>query len=147
MIETSIEGLERAMARLREIGGQADEIAGREIVASAVAVQARAKQILTETAAVDTGRLRNSIAAADTEDQVVSASSQATGADEGGVEAPNRLSAATRNATIGTNVEYAPKIHYGTRRMPARPFLVPAVEEERPRLVERLEKAVKRFER
>jgi len=52
-------------------------------------------------APVDTGRLKNSI---DSEAEV-------------------------KQVTIGTNVEYAPYVELGTRRMQAKPFLEPAVKD------------------
>lgn len=42
------------------------------------------------------------------------------------------------HATVGTNVEYAPYVEYGTSRMAAQPYLTPAVEAARPRFRERL---------
>ena len=35
---------------------------------------------------------------------------------------------------IGPSTEYAPFIEYGTERMRARPFMIPAAEKERPRI-------------
>lgn len=54
---------------------------------------------ITRMGAVDTGRLRGSISHAHDDE----------------------------NAYIGTNVEYAPYVEFGTYRMPARPFLRNAV--------------------
>lgn len=54
---------------------------------------------ITKLGAVDTGRLRGSISHAHDD----------------------------KNAYIGTNVEYAPYVELGTKRMPARPFLKNAV--------------------
>jgi HK97 gp10 family phage protein len=82
----------------------------------ALARRDRASQVVRNTALaieatakqmapVDTGNLRNSI-----QTTVVSA----------------------LRATVGTNVEYAPYIEYGTSRMAAQPFLTPAAERERP---------------
>jgi|TARA_R110002020_G_scaffold329075_1_gene544991 HK97 gp10 family phage protein len=36
---------------------------------------------------------------------------------------------------IGPTTEYAPFLEFGTRRMAARPYMVPAIESERPKLV------------
>lgn len=57
---------------------------------------------ITEHHIVDTGRLRNSVTHAIDEDDKV--------------------------AIIGTNVEYAPYVHNGTRRMPGRPFLTEPIQ-------------------
>lgn len=59
---------------------------------------------------VKTGRLRNSVAIGGTRWEI----------------------------TIGTNVEYAPFVEFGTRRMRARPFLFPAFQQEAPKLEPRL---------
>ena len=40
--------------------------------------------------------------------------------------------------TIGPSTEYSAFIEFGTRYMKARPFMVPALEDERPRLIEAL---------
>lgn len=39
---------------------------------------------------------------------------------------------------VGTNVEYAPFVEYGTSRMAARPYLTPAVEAVRGAFIDRL---------
>lgn len=43
---------------------------------------------------------------------------------------------------VGTNVEYAPHLEIGTVNMAARPFLVPAVEQERTAFVQAITAAV-----
>jgi HK97 gp10 family phage protein len=67
-----------------------------------IMVQNRARQL----APVDTGRLRSSI---------VSKVTQSTGSAEA--------------IEVGTNVEYAPYVEFGTRHMRAQPFLRPALAE------------------
>lgn len=47
-------------------------------------------------------------------------------------------------ATVGTNVEYARFVEYGTSRMGPRPYLTPALESNRPRFVDRLARAFER---
>lgn len=58
-----------------------------------------AKKNLTEKKAVDTGRLRNSVTHTHDKNTVY----------------------------VGTNVEYAPYIEFGTSKMAARPYLEPAI--------------------
>ena len=65
---------------------------------------------------VDTGRLRNSI---------------------GWEMEADRLA-----ARVGTNVDYAPHVEYGTSRMAAQPYLTPAFFAEVPRFEERLRRAL-----
>ena len=37
---------------------------------------------------------------------------------------------------IGPTTEYGPFLEFGTSKMPARPYMIPALESERPRLIE-----------
>jgi HK97 gp10 family phage protein len=67
-----------------------------------------------EAPATDTGRLANSLKA-----------------DIQGV-----------NATVFTNVDYAPFLEFGTRKIEPRPFLFPALEQERPAWNRRLNNIV-----
>lgn len=151
---TTIHGLEEAVRKLKAIGAEGERIASKEIVASALDVQAEAKRILTRTKAVDTGRLRNSIAVGEFETEIIVNSETATGTEPGlksggsagGAEAPNAIRAGMLNAVIGTNVHYAAAIHFGTRRVAPRPYLVPAVEMVRPKMLRRLEKSLKKLE-
>lgn len=93
------------------------EVVRREIKSAALNIESTAKQL----APVDTGRLRNSI----THDI----------RDNGHV------------AVIGTNVEYAPFVEFGTRRAPAQPFLFPAFQRERRAFARRLQRAIDRVGR
>lgn len=72
-----------------------------------------------EAPAVDTGRLRASIA-----HRVEMESGEAVG-------------------LVGTSVEYAPWLEFGTTRMQARPFMVPAIERNREWIRNKLAAVVK----
>ena len=69
-----------------------------------------------ENCAVDTGRLRASISTAWTGH---------TTTDSDKVQAP----ATEKTVVVGTNVRYATYVEFGTKRMPARPFLRKAFDE------------------
>lgn len=71
----------------------------RALTKIGILAEGYAKKALTDQKAVDTGRLRNSVAWAILDDSVY----------------------------IGTNVEYAPYVELGTSKMAARPYLRPAV--------------------
>ena len=145
---TVIRGLEEAMAKLVAIGEEGERIASREVVASALNVQRRAKERLTETEAVDTGRLRNSVTVAESDSALNAASDQATGGPQGsagGREAPTMVRPGMLAAKIGTNVHYGPDIEFTGPPYP-RPFLFPSLEEERPQMLRRLTEALKRLE-
>ena len=74
---------------------------GRALEMIGLQAEKHAKEALTQQGAVDTGRLRNSVT-----HQVISETAVA----------------------VGTNVEYAPYIEFGTYKMGARPYIKPAVE-------------------
>lgn len=109
-------GLPGVRVKLQAYAEAQKKAARREVMRSVLNIQAGAKR----RARVDTGRLRNSIAFE---------------------VAPDGLS-----ARIGTNVEYAPHQEFGTRRMPAAPFLFPALEEERPEFLRRLGRSAGRVQ-
>lgn len=48
----------------------------------------------------------------------------------------------TTEGVVGTNVEYAPALEYGTSRMAARPFFTPAAERAQKRFLERVARAL-----
>ena len=82
-------------------------------------VEANAKERMAEWPAVDTGATMNSISATQ-EDELA--------------------------WRVGPTTEYAPFIEYGTRYMTARPFLIPAVEGEMPRLEQALSQLMQRLQ-
>lgn len=103
---------------IKELGISAKDAvnaSNNEIKVTALAIERNAKQ----KAPLDTGRLRGSITHNFSESM-------------GGVE-----------ADIGTNVEYANYIEYGTRKRAAKPFLNPAFNEETQDLERRIEAAIR----
>lgn len=78
----------------------AKEAIERALEAVGTQAESHAKRNLTESGAVDTGRLRNSVT--------------------------HEVRMSEDAVYIGTNVEYAPYVENGTRRMKARPYIVPA---------------------
>lgn len=111
-MKVRVRGIEQLQRKLGALGPAVTEAARRELLSSGLRVVAGAKR----RAPVDTGRLRNSITFEVTADGDV--------------------------VRVGTNLEYAAFQEFGTRKMPARPFLFPAFEEERPRLRERMQRAI-----
>lgn len=110
------------------VGREGERTVSREVIRAALNIQRSAK----ERAPVDTGRLRNSITVAESEEDLPRS------IEEGPFR--NQIRAGMLTAVIGTNVEYAPFQEFGTSRMPAQPYLFPAYEEERPKFVERLQR-------
>lgn len=98
-----------------KIESEADDLLKKSLLVSAIQVQGKSKQLLTDYPAVDTGRLRNSI-------------TYKIGID---------------NATIGTNVEYAPYVEFGTVKMKPRSYLRRALDEERKSIIDIFQKYFK----
>jgi HK97 gp10 family phage protein len=107
-VTVHIEGMSKLRRALLTVTQEGRKTASREVMRSALKVQAGAKA----RCPVDTGRLRGSIAVE---------------IEEGGL-----------GASVGTNVHYAPFVEFGTSRMRARPYLFPAWEEERGPFIEAL---------
>ncbi len=88
-----------------------------------------AKAYITQQHAVDTGLLRNSVTyALGGQPPAISSYTDEKGAQSrtyGGTAPAD--TGDQRSVYIGTHVEYAPYIEYGTYRMAARPFIRPTV--------------------
>ena len=93
-----------------------------------VQAQAHATAEITAQGAVDTGRLRASITFAVSGDSA----RQHNYTDDLGNNYSEPVQGAGESTDhtlyLGTNVEYAPYVELGTSKMPARPFIRPAVE-------------------
>lgn len=130
MTEVRVTGIPEALAHIRKMGEQVQAAASVAVVSTALDIQAEAKR----NTPVDTGRLRNSIAVAQ---DPAEASRNSDAATEAG-EASNAIQKGMLSAVIGTNVNYAPKIHEGTRFIAPRPFLRNALEANRGKLLDEL---------
>lgn len=53
------------------------------------------------------------------------------------------ISAGGKRATVGPSVAYGAFVELGTRRMPARPYLRPAFEQQAPRVVDEIKTALR----
>lgn len=127
-----IEGMGRLRKALLTVTQEGEKTTSRVVASSALNIQRRAKQNLTTNKSVDTGRLRNSIAVAETEAELPET--------EGIAIAPNQIRAGMLSAVVGTKVFYGPFVEFGTRRSRAKPYLFPAYEEERSQFIQRLQK-------
>ena len=113
-------------------------------------IESAAKEQLTANGSVDTGLLRNSITYALGGEYPAAAqyTNNGNGTDkagrkidpkEGTYDTPAPADTGSeRTVYIGTNVEYAPYVELGTSRMTAKPYLRPAVENNR----KKIEKAI-----
>lgn len=102
-------------AELQKLERLSLEEARRAVAIVAYNVEADAKRLCP----VDTGRLRASIQTA--------------------------LAHTYAGAEVGTNVEYAPFVEFGTYRQRAQPYLTPAAEQNRNDLVRRISEALRRL--
>ena len=115
-IETNIDAVISDLTGSTE---QALRAAADELSNTAYSVEKTAKENIKRNRTVDTGRLLGSI-------------STDIKQDGSGV-----------TAEVGTNVEYANYIEYGTYKMGAKPFLNPAFEEETEGLENRIRQAIR----
>lgn len=109
---TRVDGLERWQRKHRQMAEATQRELRVTVRRGLLRLESKAKQNLTSGPyrALKTGRLRNS---------------QTHAVDADGL-----------GGVVGTNVEYAPHVHHGTRKMHGRPWLIAAFIEEHPRFVE-----------
>jgi HK97 gp10 family phage protein len=107
-ISVRVEGMSGLRRALLNATKEGTRAVQIEVLRSALRIQARAR----ERCPVDTGRLRNSIAIELDEDRL--------------------------SGSVGTNVDYAPYVEFGTVHMAAQPYLFPSIEEEQPEFIRRL---------
>ena len=105
------------------------------LTAIGMTAEGHAKKAITNQKAVDTGRLRNSItyALAGEKPHVTQyrGYKRSEGEDKRKIYSYDGTAPGEKGdgVYIGTNVEYAPYVELGTRKMRARPFLKPAATE------------------
>ena len=101
------------------------------LVSCALAIERDAKKNLTNSGAVDSGRLRMSLY---TDVQGIKENEVEVGTDLSKIGPRKRRKA----KGVSTGVEYAPRVEYGTYKMAARPFLRPAFNKNIKKLDEKL---------
>jgi HK97 gp10 family phage protein len=114
--KVGIEGGKALADKFKSIGKQVYTQQEQAVMQAGMLVERDAKINVP----VDTGRLRSSIA--------------------------TRLSESSSNnisAEVGTNVQYAKSVEYGTSRMGAQPYLYPALENNKQKILKMLAKAFK----
>lgn len=111
----------------------------QQIMKCALAIERDAKKNLTDSGAVDSGRLRMSVT---TDVEAVKGWSASIEADL--TKVPPKKLRKERNGRkpkgVSTNVEYAQYIEYGTYKMAARPFFRPSVEKNTARFCKNVAK-------
>jgi len=123
-IVVKVEGIEEAVSKLKKyqfIKRDAIKNIMKEI---GFKVEADAKK----TVPVDTGRLRASISTA--------ISGQSGHSEKDKVRTPSGEPGFV--VVIGSNVKYAPFVEFGTHKMSARPYLLPAYHKNQPELKTRI---------
>jgi len=116
-MEIKIEGQEQLAAKFKKISKTASNEVEQALINSALMVERDAKIKVP----VDTGRLRQSI----------------THQDE-------NFGSQNPAVKVGTNVDYAPHIEYGTSKQSAKPFLRPAFEENKQKILKEIAKAMRK---
>lgn len=111
----SVEGNELAR-KFRELGRRVYTQQEQTALQAGMIVERAAKQ----NAPVDTGRLRSSI------------STRLAESDENSIA-----------VEVGTNVDYAIAVEFGTSKMPAHPYMLPAYAENKDKVLRKLAEAFK----
>jgi HK97 gp10 family phage protein len=113
----TVDGEKELQEKLKKINKSATNDIEQALIDSALIVEQDAKLSVP----VDTGRLRQGISHE---------------LKDSGTNAPY--------AEVGTNVTYAPYVEYGSSKMAARPFLFPAYNNNKQRILKELAKAFKK---
>ncbi len=136
-----LEGSDQLQRQLRRLAGDLREEAGKAVLATAVEMRADiVKSIQRGPASGVTYKKSNP-----TRTHTASAPGQPPMSDIGRLANSitfDRLGDLT--ATVGSALNYAPWLEYGTSRMAARPFFRPAVERMRPKYIGKLEELIGR---
>jgi len=160
-LSVTLTGDKQVRARLRRFHGRAVEAAVRVIASSALRIQNGARRGITSQGAVDTGRTRDSVRAEYGELglSAIIGTDLATAVfiEMGTRPHPTAQSQASRSLPppgvlldwmrrhgIPESAEFAIRLHIKEHGTPARPFLFPAFEEERPRFLSNLKVAIGR---
>jgi HK97 gp10 family phage protein len=117
-VEFKLEGIEELVTNGDKLILELGPIVRDLLDKSIKAIERKAKRI----APVDTGRLRSSI------------SSQV---------GPGQL---PTYAEVGTNVNYARFVEFGTKNMKAQPYLIPAFEQSKPEIDQNIQEAIAKIE-
>jgi phage gpG-like protein len=146
---SKIKGLPKLEAQLGGMPAAIRTNVGKELFRGAVAIQAGAKRRLTANKSVDTGRLRNSIAVDSTPDLLhhrigtnVKYAKRIEFGFRGTVQIPeHNVRAHTRR---GKPVKaHTRSAHTQQVNQAAKPYLFPAFEEERPKIIANVRRATK----
>ena len=136
-----LEGSEQLQRELRRLSGDLREEAGKAVLATAVEMRADIVKSIQRGPASGVTYEKYKPRRTHT----ASAPGQPPMSDTGYLA--NRITfdrLGDLTAVVGTKVEYAVHLEYGTERMAARPFFRPAVERMRPKYIGKLEDLIGR---
>jgi len=131
MINLKVSGSQDILKRLRKVSNNVDEIAAESVYLTANLIKNTAVESINKVSVGETvrrarqgGGMRNHIASrpgdapnTDNSDLVKSISVQPL--------------QPKKTMTVGVNAEYAQALEFGTKKMKARPFMQPAIEENK----------------
>lgn len=124
MIKLNIAGMEEINQKINEARKKYPEQCRKGIELSCITVEAKAKHLVP----VKTGRLKASITyAMGGDSKAISFTNKVTGSKDTVSSVSTGSSKFEWYGVVGTIVEYAPYVEFGTRNMSAQPYLVPAL--------------------
>src|SRR5690625_699766 len=143
MTSLRIEGLDELNKTLSELSSKFEQEAGRLVNRTAQNVRTNAINLIRTPSMGDTYEKYNP-----RRTHTASKAGDAPNIDTGRlINSLNVTRSGSTSAEVLANVEYAAWLELGTRNMAARPFMTPAVEQERPKYERGLRELTKRAAR
>lgn len=128
MTSLRIEGLDELNKTLSELSGKFEQEAGKLVNRTAQNIRTNAINLIRTPSTGDTYEKYNP-----RRKHTASKAGDAPNTDTGRLMSSlNVTRSGSVTAEVVANVEYAEHLEFGTRRMAARPFMTPALEQERP---------------
>ena len=141
MTSLRIEGLDELNKTLSELSGKFEQEAGRLVNRTAQNIRNTSVRSIQKPSGIGTYYKKYN----PDRMHIASAPGQPPNTDTGRlVSSLNVTRSGSTTAEVLANVEYAAYLEFGTRHMAARPFMTPAVEQERPNYERGLRELTKR---
>jgi HK97 gp10 family phage protein len=138
MTSVRLTGNKELKDALRRLGVNADKELADAVRMTAQGIRGNAQKLIargTKSGAVYKSSVANRMHRA-------SAPGEAPASDSATLVGSIRADVAGKEANVSANTKYAASLEFGTRNMEPRPFMVPAMESERPSWERRLREAV-----
>lgn len=133
-----VEGARELIANLKRINEKAEKALSNAVKSTALSIRGEAIKSIQRGA--KTGDVYSKYQPR--REHRASASGQAPATDTGRLVNSIRSDVSGKSAEVSANTEYAAALEFGTSKMEPRPYLVPAMEKERPNFDRRIRQAL-----